>query len=120
MKIILHPANPPVPEAMTLQDFADKHGLVMEVFERSNPSEPGLRWYANFGKTEIVDGASLVGPVGNGETPEAAIAAYAQQIAGRVILHGGLHRAESKRIHVPPFLTYFPIETLLTYIPDPT
>jgi hypothetical protein len=78
-------------ERSSIENFADKHLLVMEVHERS-PHHMGGRWsedsryFAHFEHAEIQDGSCLVGTYGNGATPESAIAAYAQEISGKLLV----------------------------------
>jgi hypothetical protein len=67
---------------VTLEEFADRHGLEMEVHERQK--HIGLRrYYAHFKDAEVGEGGMLIGTAGNGDTPEEAIADYADEIAGR-------------------------------------
>jgi hypothetical protein len=67
----------------TLEDFANKHGLVMEVRERSGRyvSNPSTRFYAHFKRCEVKDGCMLGSISGNGPTEEAAIADYGRRIS---------------------------------------
>lgn len=76
----------PIPR-MTIEEFADEHGLVMEVVER------GARWentneqyYAHFSDCDIKDGGCLVGAFGNGSTEHEAIKAYAARISEQRIV----------------------------------
>lgn len=91
----------------TIEDFAEKHCLVMEVHERS-PHEPvfggwrggAVRFYAHFSCCEIADNGCLVGVFGDGPSPEAAIADYGKQISGRRLIHRA-YQPERKEIAVP-------------------
>jgi hypothetical protein len=67
---------------MTLEEFADKHGLVMEVHERNRPVGDPMRYYAHFTDAEVrsENGMFLSSDHGNGRTPEEAIAHYARRI----------------------------------------
>lgn len=69
----------------TLEDFARKHRLVMEVHERSATDGPG-RFYAHFKCADTKDGPFLVGEYGDGRTPEAAVEAYGRKITGKVLV----------------------------------
>lgn len=72
----------------TLAAFAEEHGLVMEVHERS-PHDMGKHWtesiryYARFKGCEVKSGNVLIGMYGNGCTPESAMKVYAQEISER-------------------------------------
>ena len=87
-----------VPEA-TLEAFADQYGLVMELYEREEPREPGSRFYAHFRHTDVMDNEMLVGVYGNGATPEQAIANYGPEISLRRIAVG--YGSERREIKVP-------------------
>lgn len=68
-----------IPE-MTLEEFADRHGLEMVVKER--PKTTGdSRYYACFKDCEISAGGFLKGEFGNGSNPGRAIRAYAKEIS---------------------------------------
>lgn len=82
--------------------FADRHKLVMEVNERSNP---GLaKYYAHFRGVEVKSGSILCGESGDGETPEEAIADYARRISGKVLVRGAF--CEDRKEMIAPILTY--------------
>lgn len=85
MKIIKEPwVEPP---AVSLSEFADQHGLVMRVTERPpENAAPSARWYARFDGVEVKEGRVLVGTFGNGYDPESAIADYAGNIAGELLV----------------------------------
>jgi hypothetical protein len=94
MKIVMHlPRQLPVPiepQPVTIQAFADGHGLEMHVHQRALVPFPKGTYYANFPDAEIKDGYVLVGEHGNGDTPEEAIADYARKISGKLlVLHAG-------------------------------
>jgi len=74
-------------EESTIEDFAEKHGLRMQVYERSNRSFPNPlpKYFAYFYGAEISDGAILNSIFGDGNTPEEAIANYADQISEKVL-----------------------------------
>lgn len=71
----------------TLEGFADKNGLVMEVRERSGVRGYG-KYYASFRGVDVSEGDTLIGKYGNGDTPEVAISNYAFEIAGKRIKVG--------------------------------
>jgi hypothetical protein len=70
-----------VPQS-TLQEFAEKHDLVMRVIERgaSRPSH-AERYCAYFEHCEIKGAGVLIGVHGNGDTEDAAIEDYMRQIS---------------------------------------
>ena len=77
---------------MTLEAFADQHGLVMEIAERTRtdlhpsfPYEPN-RFYARFKDVDTKDSACLTGTHGNGGTETEAMTAYARQISGKLLV----------------------------------
>lgn len=65
----------------TIEEFAEKHGLVMEVTERALPNSNDSRYFASFENSDIKEGSMLIGAFGNGATPEEAIANYAKRIS---------------------------------------
>ena len=65
---------------MTLEEFAEKEGLTMEVNERSN-AHPIAPFYASFRYVEVQLGCMLKHVTGNGSTPEEAIRDYAKRIS---------------------------------------
>lgn len=84
---------------MTLEDFAERHGLRMIVGERSRRS--GFpAYYASFERIEIKDGSILRGVSGDGETPEEAIADYAKKIAGERLVFGAY--TDARRVFEAP------------------
>lgn len=92
-----------VPES-TLEDFADKHGLVMVVNERPTSYRPLKRFYVKFSHIEIKDGRCLISPHGNGDTEEEAIADYAQCISECSLVYKAFSE-DRKEIRAPRFIT---------------
>lgn len=82
MKIERYPS--PHAQEVTLEDFADKHGLVMEVHQRPDGS-----YYSRFKFSEVHEGHLLRGVYGDGATEETAIAAYAKEISGKTLTVDG-------------------------------
>lgn len=74
----------------SFKEFADQHGLVMEICE--HPASLGLgpaaRYHASFHGAEVSEPGVLVGAYGNGPTKEAAIADYARELRGRRLVVG--------------------------------
>jgi len=86
---------------MPIEDFADMHGLVMEINERRNAAANRLhRYYANFQHTEVKDGGFLCSAFGNGNTPDEAVADYAREISEkRLVLNA--YTPDRKEIDAP-------------------
>lgn len=95
-----------VTSTSNLEDFADKHGLVMQVFERdAKISTPAQRFYARFEDTEVMWKGMLRGVYGEGPNPEAAIKDYAAQIAGsRIAVQA--YTDKRREFDVPSNLSY--------------
>jgi hypothetical protein len=90
-------------EPETLMEFARRHGLTVEVKERSRAS--GLsRYYISFkhpGKcVEIVSRGGFLSTHGNGSTPDEAASDYARQLAGETLVIGA-RRPDERRIDIP-------------------
>lgn len=93
----------PLPR-MTLEEFADRHGLTMEVAERHpcDWSAPGhfQRYYAHFKSAEVKEGNILKGVFGNGSTTEEAIENYAREISRkRLVLDA--YKGTRRELEVP-------------------
>lgn len=78
------------PETLTLEQFAERHDLTMELTERpleawEGPKAAMDRWMARFQDTDVVDGSLLVGTCGNGPTQTEAMNDYAKKISGKKI-----------------------------------
>lgn len=65
-------------------DFAASKGLDVLVTERDRSAHS--RYYARFPNVEIVERGCLSSVVGDGKTPEEAIANYAQRLLGERIV----------------------------------
>ncbi len=84
IKIILNRhISPSPPKLVAIQDFADEHGLVMEIHERVGNQRPEARFYAYFQGVGTIDGHMLVSEHGNGETPKIAVCNYVSAISGK-------------------------------------
>lgn len=88
-----------VPE-MTLEEFADEHGLEMDVVERRSPSRPHMRYYAFFKGVDVRTDRMLHSVYGNGETPDKAIQDYIPKISLANIVVS-IHGQERREIRVP-------------------
>lgn len=83
----------------TLENFAAKHGLIMEVHERDLGHSAG-QFYAHFQNAEVKDGACLVGTHGNGCTEDGAITQYAREISGKRLVIDA-YKDSRREIEVP-------------------
>lgn len=88
-------------EKTTIEKFAEKHDLTMEVKERRFPSESSVfprndQYYAHFKGSETRRGSHLVRESGNGHTPGAAIADYVRKISGATLVFDA-HADEQNR-----------------------
>lgn len=83
----------------TIQEFAERHDLTMQVYERTHAECPD-KYYAKFANSDIVEGCCLLGAYGNGHTIKSAIAAYAERISGCCLVIAGNTNSEI-RINVP-------------------
>ena len=74
------------PDSVTLEAFADLHGLVMEVHERDT-TETVMKFYAHFKHTDVRNGNLMVGgAIGNGKDAASAIESYKNKIAGKLLV----------------------------------
>lgn len=85
---------------MTLEEFADKYGLVMEIHERHHHEGESNRFYAHFKRAEVSEGCLLIGAYGNGATSEDALLEYVSEISGKVLIVNA-HAPEREEIVVP-------------------
>ena len=89
---------------MRIEDFADEHGLIMQVHERERDFIPFYRrFYASFKGAEVKEGIMLHGVCGNGNTIEAAISDYAQKISHKTIVINAM-RDDRREIKAPLLL----------------
>ena len=71
---------------MEIEDFADKHQLIMEIRGRTPGTAKVVpKYYAFFRDLWIRKGGLLVGNSGIGDTPEDAIADYAGKISDQIL-----------------------------------
>lgn len=90
---------------MTLDEFADKYGLVMSVMERNTPIDDPNRYVAGFKNCEIKKGAILSCSSGWGRTQEDAIRDYAKNIELKLLVVNAMSK-ERKEIRVPRLKPY--------------
>lgn len=85
---------------MTLQEFAEKHDLVMEIHERPTALDSTSRYYAHFKHADIDGDGVLIGAYGNGETEYVAMRDYAKRIElTRLVIDAGT--PNRRQINVP-------------------
>jgi hypothetical protein len=102
MKIIIN-RRAKNPKAISLEDFADAHGLTMEVNERDESFTGKDRFYASFQDCETKTRSSdnyTVATYGNGATVKEAIAEYKNAIRGLILIKDACSRAR-REIVVP-------------------
>ena len=90
-------------EQMTIEHFAERKDLTMEIRERRVPAGSPNRFYARFESCEVMDGRALVGLCGDGPTPEDAVQDYARNIQLKRICIDAM-RDSRKEIEVPRLL----------------
>lgn len=74
------------PNKITIEEFADKHDLTMEVHQRNVNTLASDRLYAHFKRCEIKVGCCFRSSYGDGNTPAQAIANYAKEISRRLLV----------------------------------
>jgi len=95
----------PIPEPITLKQFAEKHNLILEIHERTKDPKPD-KYYAHFENSDIKDGRVLRGVFGNGSTEAFAISDYAKEISGQILILNAWNSTKKRReIHVPTLET---------------
>lgn len=86
MKIIRDLCNPqPSDEIITLETFADQHGLTLEIHERRE-HRGWDRYYVYFSRCDVKDGIFLRSEFGNGATEQLAINDYATRLSGKTLV----------------------------------
>ena len=86
----------------TLEEFAEREGLEMEIHERSHKDGPS-RFYAHFRRAEVIEGGFLAGVYGNGPSQDEAMTEYIDKISGQVlVVNAG---CTTRREIVVPILT---------------
>lgn len=85
---------------MTIEEFADKNELVMEICERRVPEGDANRFYASFESCEVKGNGVLIGVHGDGSTHEEAIRDYACRISLTTIVMNA-YAKDRKEIQVP-------------------
>lgn len=95
----------PETEVMHIEEFADKHDLVMVVNERPKdlPVRNLPRFYARFKNAETKNRDILAGSFGNGESEEEAICEYAKEISGKLLVIDAM-TPQRREIQVPTLI----------------
>jgi len=83
-----------------LENFADKHGLVLHITERTVYRTPEERYFSYFEKCEVKVGNGLVGEFGDGCTPFHAVQDYARRISRKTLVYAA-YTIERREIKVP-------------------
>jgi hypothetical protein len=102
MKIERKPAN-----RMTLEAFADKHGLTMEIGERTRLDlhhsfkYEENRFYASFKDVDVLETHVIVGAHGNGGSEDAAMQDYAEKISGKLLVFKFSDKKRRKEFYAP-------------------
>lgn len=73
---------------MSIEEFAKKHDLTMEIRERPVPDGSPLRFYASFKDCEVKDGPILASVYGDGATRAEAISNYSAAISLKRLFFG--------------------------------
>ncbi|NEN87998.1 MAG: hypothetical protein F6K48_03350 [Okeania sp. SIO3H1] len=104
MKIYIKTAS-----QITLQQFANNHGLSMTVQElpSDNPQHPNARFTASLNNVTILDLPPGIDPYGKGGTPSDAIKDYAEIIKASLI-RIELPLNDIKQLRVPLLEPYSP------------
>lgn len=95
------------PRRMTLEAFADLHGLKMKVLERTrtdlHPSfkYERMRFCAHFDNVDVKEGGCLGSHHGNGGTDGEAMAEYARNISGKCLVIDAWKPESRKEIYAP-------------------
>lgn len=71
---------------VSIQEFANRHGLTMRIVERSHlPKNDPQKFYASFKNCEVKRGIFLASLSGGGINPKAAMRDYCNVISGKVL-----------------------------------
>ncbi len=84
----------------SIEQFAERHDLEMEINERPTAIGDPSRYYANFKGASTKGNHVLISDFGNGATPEQAIAEYAARISLKTLVFGEYSKDRTE-IRVP-------------------
>jgi hypothetical protein len=85
-------------EHCSLVEFADKHGLVMEIIEGPDLDYP---YHAAFKGTGVHESGCCVNVCGQGATPLAALESYRRKISGKRLVINPLDLPKRYEIAIP-------------------
>lgn len=85
---------------MTLEKFAEKHDLIMQIYDRGTRRLFFKRYFAHFKNADIEEGGLLKSETGDGDTINEAIDDYARKISERTLVVDG-NTKNDRRIEVP-------------------
>lgn len=88
-----------VPE-MSLEEFAEKHDLIMQIRERKAMLDSQMLYYASFKNAETKEGSCLCGSSGDGNTHKEAIEDYAKQIQFKTLIINA-YKDSRREVEVP-------------------
>jgi hypothetical protein len=90
----------------TIEEFADRNELIMEVHERPSSRVRGaLPFYAHFKGVELKEGDFLISASGDGYSPEEAINLYAMKISEGLLIINATHPTNRREILVPRLIS---------------
>lgn len=84
----------------SIAEFTKQHDLEIKVFERKEPKDSPIRYYAHFDGADVKGNGFLIGEYGNGTTPEQAIDDYARRIEFRTLVFNA-YGEDRREIKVP-------------------
>lgn len=102
IKLISNPTHP-----VSLETFADKHGLEIACRAREVFLKGHRDWSASFDWVEVKDGILLRSEYGVGNTPHEAICDYAKLISNKPLIFHAMDPKKRKEF-VAPTLIYKP------------
>ena len=82
----------------SLEDFANKHKLELDVNERTDPALP--KYYVAFKSSEVKDGSMLISSSGDGNTIDEAIDEYKKKVSNKVLVINAM-KENRREIRVP-------------------
>ena len=79
--------------------FADQHELTVVAAERYYEPPGERRWYAYIQRVAVKELSNM--PVGNGDTPEEALAAFAAKLTGLTLIIGDPGAPQEIKVEAP-------------------
>lgn len=90
MKISVRRLGWDSPTPVEFSEWAERHDLELQVLERSTRRDLD-RWYCSFRGLETLDRGILTSSSGSGDSPERAIADYAETLRGKRCVTRAMH-----------------------------